>query len=81
MKQVAILLGAGALAAGLGGCVSDGYYGSDLGYRYGPGYYGAAPAYEYGADASAYGRTCVRRERVWDRYTGRRMTVRRAYPC
>jgi len=81
MKRLAILLGAGALAIGLSGCVSDGYYGSDLGYGYGPSYYGAAPAYGYGVDASAYARTCVRRERVWDRYQRRMVTVRRSYPC
>ncbi len=86
MKHLAILLGAGALSIGLGGCAGDGYYGSDLGYGYGSGYgpgavYGAAPAYGYGVDASAYTRTCVRRERAWDPYARRTVTVRRTYYC
>lgn len=84
MKPILGVLAAGVLSIGLGGCVTDGYgYGGDYGYGYGeyvpaPAY-GAAPAYAYGADV--YGRTCVRRERVWDPYLQRRVTVQRAYPC
>jgi hypothetical protein len=74
--KLALGMAAGVLAIGLTGCVSDGYYGSDYGYGYGPG---APSVYGYGADVNA--RTCVRRERVWDPYLERRVTVRRAYPC
>lgn len=75
MKQLAILLGAGVLSIGLSACATDGYYGgADYGYGYGS-------AYNYGVNASGYERTCLRRERVLDPYTGRTMIVRRAYPC
>ena len=57
------------------------YYGPsayDRGY-YGRPYYGR-PAYAYG-----YGpprpRVCVTRDRVYDPYIGRRVTVQRSYPC
>lgn len=62
-----------------------GYYGGN-GY-YGQGYYqpgyAYAPAYRYAAPrAYAYApRTCVRRERVYDPYIGRRVTVERRYAC
>jgi hypothetical protein len=84
MKPVVGLLAAGVLSIGLGGCVTDGYgYGSDYGYGYGPyvpaPIYGAAPAYRYGSDV--YGRTCVRRERIWDPYAQRTVVVRRTYAC
>lgn len=48
------------------------YYGNGYGYGYAPSY-GYAPRYGY--------RTCTRKERVWDPYTGRRMTVKRRYAC
>lgn len=79
------ILAASALTLGLGGCVTDGYgFGSSLGLGsgYGAPYgspYGAAYAPGYG-DGSGY-RTCIRRERVWDPYTRRTITVRHRYAC
>lgn len=51
------------------------YY--DNGYRYDPrddGYYG--DYYSYPRD-----RVCITRERVWDPYIGRHVSVERRYPC
>ncbi|HEY9234793.1 MULTISPECIES: hypothetical protein [Phenylobacterium] len=63
------------------GYYNNGYYGRsgyDRGY-YGRSYYGR-PAYAYGY---SYGppRMCVTRDRVYDPYIGRRVTVQRSYPC
>lgn len=75
------ILAAGALSLGLAGCAGDGYgFGTDFGlgtsYGYSPG---AAYAPGYG-DGYGY-RTCIRRERVWDPYTRRTITVRHRYAC
>lgn len=59
----------------------NGYYGD--GYRQ-PDYNGGYNApYSYGQDRYAYAppRVCTSRERVYDRYSGRPMTVIRQYAC
>lgn len=67
---------------------NNGYYNN--GY-YAPRYYGRS-AYDrgyyqrpyYGRPAYAYGygpRMCTTRDRVYDPYIGRRVTVQRNYPC
>ena len=50
----------------------DGYYRGYSGYS---GYSGRAYAYDYGP------RVCVSRERVYDPYYGRRVTIERRYAC
>ena len=61
----------------------DGYYRGNRGYYgRGPGYYGRGSGY-YGRGGyydRGY-RTCVTRDRVWDPYIGRRVTVERSYAC
>jgi hypothetical protein len=64
-----------------GGYYGDGYYGD--GYRQ-PYYNGGYNApYGYGQDRYAYAppRVCTSRERVYDRYSGRPMTITRRYAC
>jgi hypothetical protein len=59
-------------------------YGYTPGYRYDPRYDSYAGGYGYGYDPAyrGYGyRTCVRRERAYDQYTGRRITIERRYAC
>ena len=68
-----------------------GYSRGYSGYRYDPRYdsyyggYGYDPDYRgYGYRDYGYGygyRTCVRRERGYDQYTGRRITIERRYAC
>lgn len=78
----AILGGVAGLALGAalssGGRRSDrgGYY--DNGYRYDPRY----DSYSRGYDDRRYvDRTCITRERVYDPYIGRRVTIERRYRC
>lgn len=52
-------------------------YGQPQGYGYGSRY-GYAPQYSY---AQPRYRVCTARERAYDPYTGRRITVRRQYAC
>ena len=57
---------------------NGGYYGGRS-RDYGAGYYGGGYARPY-----AYGyapRTCVSRDRVYDPYIGRRVTIERRYAC
>lgn len=61
-------------------------YGYSTGYRYDPrddGYYGGG--YYDGGYAQPYRyappRVCIARDRVYDPYIGRRVTVERRYPC
>jgi hypothetical protein len=68
-----------ALADGNGRSRSSSYYSRgyyDNGYRYDPrydGYYG--DYYDRGP------RICISRERVWDPYIGRRVSIERRYRC
>lgn len=90
---VGLALGA-ALASSGNNRRSSSYY--DNGYYqpyYGNSYYGSGyrqPYYDRGPysrpyayqDRYAYSpRVCTTRERVYDRYTGRPMTIRRQYAC
>lgn len=83
-------LALGAMLSGGGRDRSDRYYYNGYSYdprhdRYRGGYYN----YSYGAPyGRAYGyydrrgpRTCVTRDRVYDPYLGRRVTVERRYRC
>ncbi|WP_421937959.1 hypothetical protein [Phenylobacterium sp.] len=86
----AILGGVAGLALGAalsnGGNRRDrgGYY-YDNGYRYDPRYdrysggYGAYDPYD--RPYRYRERTCITRERVYDPYIGRRVTIERRYPC
>ena len=70
------------------GYYNNGYYNGGSYYRggsrdYGDGYYGRGYSY---ARPYAYGygyapRTCVSRDRVYDPYIGRRVTIERRYAC
>ncbi|MEW5688347.1 MAG: hypothetical protein AB1942_25805 [Pseudomonadota bacterium] len=86
----AVLGGVAGLA--LGAALSNGnrrdrgYY--DNGYRYDPrydGYHRGGGYYRGGRDYGYYDRpryrTCVTRDRVWDPYIGRRVTIERSYRC
>lgn len=83
-----LALGA-ALASGSrdrGGYYDRGDYGRS--YSYDPRadrYYRGAPPYgrAYGYYDPPYrgARTCITRDKVWDPYIGRRVTVERRYPC
>jgi hypothetical protein len=59
-----------------------GYYGNSY-YRNSQPYYGGRYSRPYAyQDRYAYSpRVCVSRERVYDRYTGRPMTIKRQYAC
>lgn len=75
-----------AVAAGIAGLAIGAIIGSAAsqprGYYEQPrGYYSAPPAY-YGPSRGYYEpRYCVSRERVWDPYLGRRVTIERSYQC
>lgn len=68
---------------------NSGYYGDSYynnGYAnggyYGDGYYGGRQPYVYAPNRYAYGsRVCTSRERVYDRYSGRPITITRQYAC
>lgn len=79
----AIIAGVAGLAIGAaiaGNNDRPRYYGNSYyAPRHGYGY-GYAPGYAYGPPAYGY-RTCVRKERYWDPYYGRNVTVKRRYPC
>ncbi len=69
---------------------NGGYYGDNGYYNngyanggyYGDGYYGGRQQYGYAPNRYAYGsRVCTSRERVYDRYSGRPITVTRQYAC
>lgn len=72
-----------------GGYYGDnGYYNNGYangGYNNGyanNGYYGGRQPYGYAPNSYAYGsRVCTSRERVYDRYSGRPITVTRQYAC
>jgi hypothetical protein len=52
-------------------------------YRYDPytdGYYSQSYSRRY-RDRGDYGRTCISRDRVYDPYIGRRVTIERRYRC
>ncbi|MBU1376428.1 MAG: hypothetical protein KKE02_14220 [Alphaproteobacteria bacterium] len=79
-------LALGAAIAGNNDGRRDRVYSSG-GYAYDPrydtyqgGYYRDGPAYGYGERRYAY-RTCVSRDRVYDPYIGRRVTIQREYAC
>lgn len=61
---------------------SSGYY-SDRGYSYRNGY--RYNPYDDGYYGDYYGgrrdRVCITRERVWDPYIGRNVSIERRYPC
>ena len=58
----------------------NGYYGNGYQQPYYGGQYNAP--YSYGQDLYAYGsRICTSRERIYDRYSGRPMTIVRQYAC
>jgi hypothetical protein len=72
-----------AIADGNGRSRSGGYYSGgysrgyyDNGYRYDPRYDGYSGDY-YGRGP----RTCITRERVWDPYIGRHVSIERRYAC
>ena len=88
----AVLGGVAGLALGAAlsnGSRGRGYY--DNGYRYDPrydGYYRGGRSYYGRGGYGGYGyydrpryRTCVTRDRVWDPYIGRRVTIERSYAC
>lgn len=54
----------------------DGY-----GYRNGYGYDPRSDSYYGGYDSYPRDRVCITRERVWDPYIGRNVSVERRYPC
>jgi len=58
----------------------DPRYDSYRGGYYRDGYYRDDRAYGYGHRRYAY-RTCISRERVWDPYIERRVTIERRYAC
>ena len=59
---------------------SRGYYSSGYGYR---GGYAYDPRYDTyaGGYYERPDRICISRERVWDPYIGRHVTIERRYPC
>lgn len=65
---------------GYGGAYNNGYYQQPYG---GQSYYGGQRPYAYDQGRYAYAppRVCTNRERVYDRYSGRPMTVTRQYAC
>ena len=64
---------------GYGGAYNNGYYQQPYG---GQSYYGGQRPYAYDQGRYAYGsRVCTSRDRVYDRYSGRPMTVTRQYAC
>ena len=91
--EVAAAIIGGVAGLALGAALSSGsrrdrgYYYYDNGYRYNPrydsyyrgGYYGDYGYYDRGR-RYAY-RTCITRDRVYDPYIGRRVTIERRYAC
>lgn len=88
--EVAAAIIGGVAGLALGAALSSGsrrdrgyYY--DNGYRYDPRY----DSYSRGYDRDAYygrrhryaDRTCITRDRVYDPYIGRRVTIERRYRC
>jgi hypothetical protein len=92
--EVAAAIAGGVVGLALGSALSnhssgryynDGYYRS-YPYRsgyYDRGYYARPYAYSsYGYDDDYYRpRVCISRDRVWDPYIGRRVTIERRYAC
>jgi hypothetical protein len=82
VAAAAVIAGIAGLA--LGAAVADNdrggrYYGGYSRYSYDPRYdryYGGYGGYGYG-----HYRVCTTRDRVWDPYIGRRVTIERRYPC
>lgn len=69
---------------GYGGAYNNGYYqqGYQQPYYGGQSYYGGQRPYAYDQGRYAYGsRVCTSRDRVYDRYSGRPITVTRQYAC
>ena len=93
--EVAAAILGGVAGLALGAALSSGsrrdrgYYYYDNGYRYDPRYDGYSRGY-YRDDyyrGGYYGgrryadRTCITRDRVYDPYIGRRVTIERRYRC
>ena len=65
-----------------GGYAYDPRYDSYRGGYYRDGYYRDGRAYSYGYGEPRYSyRTCISRDRVWDPYIERRVTIERRYAC
>lgn len=94
--EVAAAIIGGVAGLALGAMLSDGdrrgrrdtYYYNGYSYdprydRYNGGYYSYGPSYgrAYGYHDRRRARTCVTRDRVYDPYIGRRVTIERRYRC
>lgn len=91
--KAAVAVAAGIAGLALGAALSDGGSRRSRGYSsYSYGYrsngYAYDPRYDdYYGDYYGRGyydrpdRICISRERVWDPYIGRRVTIERRYPC
>lgn len=88
-NDAAVAAVAGIAGLAIGAAIADGNRGSrgypsgySSGYTYRNGY-SYDPRYEgYSGDYYApRDRVCLSRERVWDPYIGRHVTIERQYPC
>jgi hypothetical protein len=80
--EVAAAILGGVAGLALGAALSNGNRGR--GY-YESGYYDRGPRYRYNPRYDSYYgggyRTCITRDRVYDPYIGRRVTIERRYAC
>ena len=89
--EVAAAILGGVAGLALGAALSSGsrrdrgYYYYDTGYRYDPRYDRYSRGYYrdgyYGRRHRYADRTCITRDRVYDPYIGRRVTIERRYRC
>jgi len=83
-NDAAVAAVAGIAGLAIGAAIADGNRGSRgysssyyrNGYSYDPRYEGY-----YGDYYGPRDRVCISRERVWDPYIGRHVTIERRYPC
>ena len=92
-NDAAVAVAAGIAGLAIGAALSSdgnhrgrsGYsssYGYSNGYSYDPRYDSySGDYYDRGGYYAPRDRVCITRERVWDPYIGRHVTVERRYPC
>lgn len=76
--DVAIAAAAGIAGLALGSALSSNHHRT---VYYDDGYYAPPPRYYYERRYYYEPRTCISRDRVWDPYIGRHVTVEHEYAC